>query len=332
MGIWWQPEELSSCRLRTLLHEVIMFRILTGVFLAVGALSLAGCEFEDWGNSDRFKEDFSYNYPLKPGGKLYLETFNGSVEVLGWDKDSIDITGTKYAATEDLLKQLKVDIATDPDSVRIRTIRPSDRRGSCGAKYVVRLPKKAVIDRVETSNGSLRVESIEGPARLRTSNASIRAWGLKGDLDATTSNGTIEVEQFDGSAVLRTSNARIKADGVKGVFEGSTSNGAIDVSLGEMDAAKPIKLHSSNGSISLVMDSYKNNEVRAETSNSSINVRLPSALSAQVRASTSNGTITSDFETKTTTFSKTKLDGTVGSGGALVELTTSNGNIRLMRK
>ena len=31
-------------------------------------------------------------------------TMNGSVEITGWDKDTVEITGVKYAATEELLK------------------------------------------------------------------------------------------------------------------------------------------------------------------------------------------------------------------------------------
>ena len=62
------------------------------------------------------------------------------------------------------------------------------------------------------------------------------------------------------------------------------------------------------------------------------NVRLPAGVSADVKASTSNGSITSDFELTTRTISKTKLDGRIGNGGPLIEVSTSNGSIRLMRR
>jgi len=41
----------------------------------------------NWGNSERFKDDFHYSYPLKAGGSLSVENFNGSIEILGWDQD-----------------------------------------------------------------------------------------------------------------------------------------------------------------------------------------------------------------------------------------------------
>ncbi|MGC4050877.1 MAG: hypothetical protein QM757_16040 [Paludibaculum sp.] len=67
--------------------------------LVFGTLTLTGCDIDpsDWGNSDRYKEEFSYQHKLNPGGRVVLETFNGSVEVLGSDGDRVDISGTKYA-------------------------------------------------------------------------------------------------------------------------------------------------------------------------------------------------------------------------------------------
>ena len=126
---------------------------------------------------------------------------NGSIEIRSWEKDAIEITGTKYAATEELLKQIKIDIAAEPDSVRIRTIRPSDRRGGFGARYVLRVPKRITVERAESSNGSMRAEGIEGSVRLKSSNGGVTVYQVKGDLEATTSNGGVEISQFEGSAV-----------------------------------------------------------------------------------------------------------------------------------
>lgn len=299
--------------------------------LLAGAIALVGCDYEDWGSSDRFKEDFAQSYSLKEGGTLFLENMNGSVEVLGWDQNTVDIKGTKYAATEDLLRQLKIDMVADPSSVRIRTIRPSDR-GNCGARFVIHVPRKIALDRVESSNGSIRIENINGNARLRTSNGGIRVWSVTGNVDATTSNSTVEFGQFTGAADIQTSNGRIRAEGVKGSFEGKTSNGSIDVSLADIDSSRPIRLRTSNSSINITMENFKNNEIRAETTNGSVNLRMPPDVNAQLRASTSNGGISTDFETKTTAMSKHHLEGSLGSGGSLIELITSNGSVRLMKK
>ena len=77
-------------------------------------LVLVGCDFDGFDDA-RLKEDFHYSYNLKPGGRLELENFNGSVEITGWDQDKVEISGTKYAPTKDLLDALKVDIAASTE-------------------------------------------------------------------------------------------------------------------------------------------------------------------------------------------------------------------------
>lgn len=298
--------------------------------LAAASLCLAGCDIEDWGDSNRFKEDFHYTHNLQANGRIDLENFNGSIEVTGWDKESVEIHGTKYASNKELLDAVKIDIQSAPDTLRIRAVKPMDRRGNCGAKFVISAPRKAVLDRVVSSNGSIRLQQLEGMARLRTTNGSIRATGLSGGLDATTSNGAMELQDFRGEAVLRTSNGSIRADGVRGRFEASTSNGGIEARVVEAD--HPVRLTTTNGRITLTLDGWKNSDVTAATTNSSITVRLPGTVNARLKASTSNGAVTSDFDVRREGGdSKTKLEGTIGSGGPVLSLSSSNGSIRVAR-
>lgn len=310
-----------------------MQRTTLGLITASSLLLLGGCDFEgmEWGDSNRYKQEFSYDHKLNPGGRVFLENFNGSVELLGWDKDTVQITGTKYASRQEVVDQMKIEVVSEPNSLRVRTIRPFERNCQCGAKYTIRLPKKVALDRVESSNGSLRVENIDGEARLRTSNGSIRVMDMRGTIEAVTSNASIDVNSFAGGASLKTSNGRIRAEGVRGSFDADTSNASIDVTIDELDAGRPLKLDSSNGSINLTLLNWNQNPIVASTSNASVNVRLPTGVNAQLRARTSNSSITSDYEVATTETSKNKLDGRIGSGGPLIELSTSNGGVRLMK-
>jgi hypothetical protein len=309
------------------------------VFLvAAASLALVSCDDMDgWGisgSSQRFKEDFHNTYPLKAGGRLTVENMNGSVEITGWEKDSVDIIGTKYAATESLLKSVRIDIAATPDSVDIRTVVPSGTRGNLGAKYIIRVPQKAMLDRITSSNGSIRVESVDGSARLRTSNGSVRVSRMNGAVDVHTSNGSVDVNDQSGGATIRTSNGAVRVENVRGAFEAVTSNGGIHARLSDPEPQKPVKLESSNGTVELIMDQIKNNDIRISTSNSSINLRLPSSAAGQLRARTSNSSITSDFDVNVRAgqISKSHLEGAIGAGGGpLFDLSTSNGNIKVLK-
>jgi DUF4097 and DUF4098 domain-containing protein YvlB len=261
-----------------------------------------------------------------------VENFNGSIEIASWDQDSIDISGVKYAGTTELRDAMKIDVATTGDTLHVRTVRPSERRGNMGAKYVIKVPRKIELDRITSSNGSIRVNDIEGAARLRSSNGGIRVTNMKGSVDAQTSNGSVEVQDLDGSAVLKTSNGRVHAEGVKGTLEAETSNGGINVHLTKAEAGRPVKLDTSNGSIELTVDSANQNDVFASTSNAGITVHMPPTIGARLRAHTSNGSISSDFEVQVQgQISKHSLEGTIGSGGPVLDLSTSNGGIHLVK-
>jgi len=73
--------------------------------------------------------------------------------------------------------------------------------------------------------------------------------------------------------------------------------------------------------------------VLVTTSNASITLRLPPSVSADIDASTSNGSITNEFEDSFRGRSdKRHLEGSIGSGGARLELATSNGRIQILKR
>lgn len=309
-----------------------MSRLATAMMI-VPVILMTGCDFEELAmDTARHKEDFHYSFALKSGGRLELENFNGSVEITGWDKETVEIDGTKYAPSEDSLRQLKIDIVNTPDSIRIRAVRPSDRRWNMGAKFVIQAPRKVIIDRVTSSNGGVRLNQLDGNANVRTSNGSVRLSEVNGNVEVHTSNGGIELERFHGGAVLGTSNGGIRGDGIRGNVEARTSNGGIDLTVAEVESGRPIKLTSSNGRVRLALGRWKNNDVIVDTSNSSITIQLPGDVDARVKASTSNGSIQSDFPvTMQGAINKHRMDGVIGKGGPLLDLTTSNGSVRIQR-
>jgi DUF4097 and DUF4098 domain-containing protein YvlB len=302
--------------------------------LALTAVLLTGCDMDDvasWTSNDRFKEDFRMSYPLKSGASLSIENLNGSIEIISWEKDTVDVNGTKYAATEDTLKRMKIEAEQTETGLRLRTARPDTTRCNCGAKYILRVPKRLRLEGINTSNGSIRVEDIEGDARLVSSNGSVRITRLRGRLDAKTSNASVELRTVTGDVVVRTSNGAIRADGIEGSLDADTSNASITARIEKLAPGKPLKLESSNGSIDLSLPDYKDQAIDADTSNSSITLRLPAVWNGELRASTSNANVTSDFEVGGSTSSKNRLEGRVGQGGQTIRLNTSNGSIRVQR-
>jgi DUF4097 and DUF4098 domain-containing protein YvlB len=274
------------------MRQTILFTV------ACLSFSLAGCDIEDFDSSDRAQVDFHYNFPLNPGGSVNVDTFNGGIEIIGWDQNSVDISGTKYANSEQLRDAIKIDTAHTDSSVSVHAVRPYDSHGNMGAKFVIHVPKKVNLDRIATSNGKIEVRSVIGSANLRTSNGHINAEQMDGPIDASTSNGHINVQD-------------------------------------EVSGRAPIHARTSNGAIDITAEHAINSDLHASTSNGSITVHLPSSTSARVRASTSNSPITCDFEVTTQgRIEKHHLEGTINGSrtdAPMIDLSTSNGHIRLAK-
>jgi DUF4097 and DUF4098 domain-containing protein YvlB len=298
--------------------------------IAAGLVVLAGCDIEDLGGFERYHEDFHYSYPLKAGGRLSVDGFNGSVEVSVWDQETVDISGTKYARTQEDTHDLKIEVDHSADSVSIRAVRPSLRRGNYGAKFAIKVPKGVVLEHVTTSNGAIRTSDGAGPARLKTSNGHVEVWRLKGTLNAETSNGPVELQDIDGAVEIRTSNGHIRADGIRGALDATTSNSSIHAMLDKVDGS--VRVQSSNGGIDLTLPPNTQSAVRAHTSNNGITLHLPGEVNARLSAGTSNSSISTDFEMRMRgEISKHHIEGTIGNGGPLIDLDTSNGQIRITK-
>jgi len=304
-------------------------------FLTVMAAlaGLAACDIEDvvTADSHRFREPFKYNYDLKPGGRFSLEGFNGPVEIYGWSQDKVEINGEKYASEKDKLDEIKISVMNTPEVVSVKATRPewNNWRGGAGVKFIVHVPRKVLLEEVNTSNGPLSIEGTEGRARVSTSNGPMKIRDLKGDLDARTSNGPLTVSGFSGSLLASTSNGPLEADGVKGFVDATTSNGPVDIRASQLGSGRPVKIRTSNGPVRLTLDQVTT-DVQVRSSNGPIDLRVPET-GMNVRASTSSGKVRSDFPVGGETESKSELIGKVGAGGPLVELKTSNSSIRISR-
>ncbi len=302
------------------------------------ALSLALCPallfgIEPKPKSENVKEEFHHTYNMQPGGRLDVSNFNGPVEVTGWDQSTLDVSGAKYAETQELLKAITVEVSVNNNIARVRSIRPEGTRGNMGVRYAIKVPRRTTLETVTSSNGRISVADMEGPARLRTSNGSVGVTRLKGDLNAETSNGSVRLDDVEGAVRMTTSNGGVHCARIHGTVNATTSNGGVHVDLVESKAGEPVHVTTSNGGVDLRLGSLASNPVHAVTSNGGITVQMPSGAGARVRAVvSSHGRVTSDFDVRREgPENRSRLEGQIGSGGALIELSTSNGGIHLKK-
>lgn len=303
--------------------------------LCLPTFFLGGCMI-DFGENDRYKEDFHKSFEVQPGAMLTVENFNGAIEISGSSGTStVDVSGTKYANSKELLNELKVDMTASSGAVRIRTDRPDFWNGGGGVRYTIRVPKKIMLDRIQSSNGRIHVENIEGSTRLHTSNGGIQVADVKGELTADTSNGRIEIRGLDGNASLHTSNGTIDAEAAHGRFEARTTNGKIEARLSDPAPDSNVRLETSNGHVELRLDAKQVPDVHIRSSNSTIVIYLPASANARVQAHTTGGSIKSDFtgiSSDRDSRHSHAAEGTIGSGGRILDLETHNGSIEILKR
>ena len=126
----------------------------------------------------------------------------------------------------------------------------------------------------------------------RTVNGGIETGALGSDVEAHTVNGSIHLK-------------------AAGLAQAKTVNGSITATVGKADWTRALEFETVNGGITL---------------------DLPQGTNTEVEAETVNGDIMSDFPlTVQGRFSRKHLNGTIGSGGRMLQLKTVNGSIQLRR-
>jgi DUF4097 and DUF4098 domain-containing protein YvlB len=110
---------------------------------------------------------------------------------------------------------------------------------------------------------------------------------------------------------FHTSNGSVRAENIRGGVDATTSNGSVDLDL----------------------EAPPSGDVTASTSNGAITVHLPASTNATIAAHTSgHDRIYSDFDvTMRGQLAQSRLEGSIGGGGPRIDLSTSNGNIRLLK-
>jgi DUF4097 and DUF4098 domain-containing protein YvlB len=203
------------------------------------------------------------------------------------------------------------DIMADEGEVRVVT-EPVERPDLLEMRvdYDVFVPDGTDVE-VVSANGNVHVASGCGCVSVQGRNADIYVKKPKGMVTARTTNGRINVVDAPDGAELRTVNGSIYAHVLGGKLTADTTNGLIVTHLRNAHV-EGVELNSMNGGITVVMDER---------------------CSGIVDARTMHGGIRSDFAIDTSSGVQRRhhLRGDIGSGRALLNMQTLNGNIWLAR-
>jgi DUF4097 and DUF4098 domain-containing protein YvlB len=156
--------------------------------------------------------------------------------------------------------------------------------------------------------GTTHLERVQGTVRFHTSRTDFRFVRLDGEVEISP-NADLSADQAAGPLTLTTRNRNITLERISGDISVTNRNGSVDLT-----AAPPL------GNITL------------ENRNGTVNVTVPEEAHFTVQAETTNGDIENDFSLPSQENDNRKtFGGTVGKGGALIRVTTSQGDIALKK-
>jgi hypothetical protein len=236
-------------------------------------------------------QDFRWSGTLAAGKTIEVRDVNGSITATPASGNTIEVTAQKRAGRGGRPELVEIRAEERDDRVVICTVYPS-QRDSEGCRGG---GERRGRNNDDVDNVSVHF-TVRVPSNIRfegkTVNGDVTATGLAADAEVATVNGDVEVS-------------------TRGVAEASSVNGNVSATLGRSDWTGPVEFSSVNGTVT---------------------VTLPSNASAEVRASTVNGGIESDFPlTITGKFGPRNMNGTIGSGGPRLSLSSVNGSIALKR-
>jgi DUF4097 and DUF4098 domain-containing protein YvlB len=284
---------------------------------------------------------------LAPGGTFLLDTDAGSVTLAGTSESNVRVVIT--SKVDDVESRFDFRFDELPGRVEVHAAKKGTKLfswfgwGDGGLRYEVRVPSDTDIE-IQTSGGSIEVQTLQGQARLDTSGGSIRAAKVGGALEISTSGGSISIEDAEAGANAETSGGGITVERVRGNLHAETSGGSITIEdvTGDVDAQTSggsiritqaggrVSAETSGGSVTCAFRSGNARGGDLSTSGGGIQVSLDPSIGLEIDAQTSGGSVTADLPvTRAGETDRSNLRGKVGAGGAMLRLRSSGGPIRI---
>jgi hypothetical protein len=284
--------------------------------LVAATLGLAACDVTV-GTAEysvREEKTFTVTGPVR----LALTTFDGNIEVRGWDRNEVLVEVEKRGPDQATVEKIQVKAVQDGNVITIDVPKPSPLRTTGfrrapGASLVVSVPTQTAVT-ARSGDGAVTIRRVNGNADVDTEDGSVRVEELKGDVVVRTGDGAVDVRQIEGSARVNTGDGGIRAAGVFKGLSLETRDGSVDFE------GRPGSVVESEWSVT--------------TGDGNIRVELPEGLNARLDAETADGRVQVDGAAGQADdagggeeHDRTSFRGVVGAGGKTLKVRSGSGSI-----
>ena len=289
--------------------------------MRLGVLALLACAWSPAHAATSVDEHRAAN----PQGEVEIDNVAGSIDVQGWDKPEVAVTGTIGKDVE------RVDVTGDNNRTSVRVVLPKGMHWNMNdgdAHLVIHVPTNSSIYASVVSS-DLKVSAVHGALELRSVSGNIsgdgggdlRANDVSGDIHFTaTAARRIEVKAISGSIVLTGGNTDIEA---------STVSGDVRLTLGTVSHAR---FKSVSGGLSATLAAAPDAQIDGESVSGDIKLNFAAEPSADFDVQTLSGDIDNCFGPKPVEPRHgpgKRLTFKTGDTSARIHLTSNSGEVRL---
>ena len=263
-----------------------------------------------------------------PAGSVEVSNVAGTVRVIGWDRNEVEVTGELGVGAE------KLEFAVADKVTRIKVIRPSKTSNVEDTDLVVRVPAASRLS-VNTVSADIEVQGLLGAQRLQSVSADIRTAAAGEDVECKSVSGDIAVNGSfkKGLLTITTVSGDATALRVAGEVNANTVSGDITLGLGETNRSR---VRSTSGDLTLAALLAADGKLDAESISGDVRLELVGTVNAEFDISSFNGEIRNCFGPKAVSTREyapgKELRFREGRGTALVRIKTMNGDISVCRR
>ena len=266
--------------------------------------------------------------PANPQGAVEIDNVAGSIELQGWDKSEVAVTGTVGKDVE------RVDVTSDGNRTSVRVVLPQGHHWGSqdgSARLSIHVPTGSSISASMVSS-DLKISAIRGGLELRTVSGNIRGEG-GGDVHANSVSGDIHLDVQSAKLIeVKTISGDIVLTGKTAEIEATTVSGTAHLTLGTVSRAR---FKTISGDITAALAAAPDAQMEGESVSGDIKLEFASTPEADFDIQTISGDIDNCFGPKPNESRHrpgARLSFKTGDSGARVHISTRSGDVRLCVK
>jgi DUF4097 and DUF4098 domain-containing protein YvlB len=263
--------------------------------------------------------------PLAADGVVEISNIAGSVQVLGWGSNQVEITGTLGPDVEEL------EISGSDRRLEIEVEVPREAR-HVESDLVIRIPATAAVE-VETVSASIEVDGIDGKVDLESVSGVVRIKGRPAELSVETVSGEIAVASSARRTELASVSGGITVEEATGRLDAASVSGKIKILGGFLDGAS---FETVSGGIVFDADMAPSGEFEFESLSGTVALTVSPGVGADFEVTTFSGSIVNEIGPDAESTSKytpeKELRFSAAGGGAQVSIESFSGTVKIQAR